>query len=36
MNVIETVDLTKKYGQFVANDRINVAIPQGPDYGHCR
>ena len=29
MNVIETVDLTKKYGQFVANDRINVAIPQG-------
>ena len=29
MNVIETVELTKKYGQFVANDRISIAIPQG-------
>lgn len=29
MNAIVAVDLTKKYGDFVANDRINLAIPKG-------
>lgn len=29
MNAIVAVNLTKKYGDFVANDRINLAIPRG-------
>jgi simple sugar transport system ATP-binding protein len=29
MVVIQTVDLTKKYGEFVANDHISISIEQG-------
>ena len=29
MNAIQAVDLTKKYGSFIANDRINLTIPRG-------
>ena len=29
MNIIETVDITKRYGDFVANDAINLAVSEG-------
>ena len=29
MAVIQAVDLTKKYGDFIANDHINLSIEQG-------
>jgi len=32
-NIIETVDLTKKYGTFVAVDSLNLAVKQGEVFG---
>lgn len=29
MYVIETISLTKKFGNFTANDNINISIPKG-------
>jgi simple sugar transport system ATP-binding protein len=29
MNIIETVDITKKYGDFTANNAINLAVQEG-------
>ena len=29
MSKIKTIDLTKKYDDFVANDRINLTVEQG-------
>ncbi len=29
MNAIRAVNLTKKYGNFIANDNVNLAIPKG-------
>ena len=28
-NMIETKDLTKKFGDFTANDRINLQVKEG-------
>ena len=33
MNVIETTDLVKFYGDFVAVDRLNLAVPKGSIFG---
>lgn len=33
MNMIETSDLTKSYGDFIAVDRIDLHIPKGAVYG---
>jgi ABC-2 type transport system ATP-binding protein len=33
MNVIETKDLVKFYGDFVAVDRLNLAVPKGSIFG---
>jgi len=32
-NIIETVDLTKKYGEFVAVDSLNLEVKQGEVFG---
>ena len=32
-NIIETKDLTKKYGEFVAVDSLNLAVKQGEVFG---
>ena len=29
MEIIRTVDLTKKYGEFIANDKINLSVQAG-------
>jgi simple sugar transport system ATP-binding protein len=29
MNAIKAINLTKKYGNFIANDNVNLAIPKG-------
>ena len=33
MNVIETMDLTKKFGHFTAVDSVNIQVERGEIFG---